>query len=156
VWIAAALVAVIAVVVLWAAPRVQPTTGTLVVVAAGRDATGGGTHVSIDALGSFATCVASVESLRRRGRHVQVGLLPVVAGRPELPLDRVIGYELELRGSHGMVAHAYPELLGLVTAGVLRPDRLVTATIGLDRAPEALTTMDRPGSGGIRLIDPRI
>ena len=38
-WIAAALVAVIAVVVLWAAPRVQPTTGTLVVVAAGRGAT---------------------------------------------------------------------------------------------------------------------
>ncbi|HYS96848.1 MAG TPA: redoxin family protein [Candidatus Dormibacteraeota bacterium] len=36
---AAALVAVIAVVVLWAAPRLQPTTGTLVVVAAGRTAT---------------------------------------------------------------------------------------------------------------------
>src|SRR5207248_5851651 len=47
----------------------------------------GGAHVSIDALGSLDTCVASVESLRRRGRHVQVGLLPAAGGRPALPLD---------------------------------------------------------------------
>src|SRR5256885_10877740 len=117
------------------------------------DATGG-VHVSIDALGSLDTCVASVESLRRRGRHVQVGLLPAAGGRPALPLDRVIGYELELLGSHGMAAHAYPAMLGLVTAGVLRPDRLVTDTLGLDEAPEALAAMDRPGAGGIRLVVP--
>src|SRR5207302_7747414 len=84
-------------------------------------ATGGGAHASIDALGSLDTCVASVESLRRRGRHVQVGLLPAAGGRPALPLDRVVGYELELLGSHGMAAHAYPAMLYLVTAGVLRP-----------------------------------
>ena len=124
--------------------------------AAVRDATGGGAHVSIDALGSVETCVASVESLRRRGRHVQVGLLPAVTGRPALPLDRIIGYELELRGSHGMAAHAYPELLRLVASGVLRPDLLVAGVIGLDRVPDALITMDRPGSGGIRLVDPHI
>jgi alcohol dehydrogenase len=120
-----------------------------------REATGGGAHVSIDALGSLDTCVASVGSLRRRGRHVQVGLLPASGGRPALPWDRVIGYELELRGSHGMAAHAYPELLGLVTAGILRPELLVTETIGLDRAPEALMAMDRPGRGGITLIAER-
>jgi alcohol dehydrogenase len=117
------------------------------------DATGG-VHVSIDALGSLDTCVASVASLRRRGRHVQVGLLPAAGGRPALPLDRVIGYELELLGSHGMAAHAYPAMLDLVTAGVLRPELLVTGTVGLDAAPDALTAMDRPGTGGIRLIIP--
>src|SRR5207237_8826057 len=37
-WIAAAVVAILAVVVLWAAPRLQPATGTIVVVAAGRSA----------------------------------------------------------------------------------------------------------------------
>ena len=40
-----------------------------------RGLTGGGAHVSIDAIGSAATAAASVRSLRRRGRHVQVGLL---------------------------------------------------------------------------------
>ncbi|MEU4368146.1 zinc-binding dehydrogenase [Micromonospora chersina] len=130
-------------------------TGPGAVAAAVREATGGGAHLSLDALGSHATCAASVESLRRRGRHVQVGLLPAAQGRPALPMDLVIAYELELRGSHGMAAHAYPELLRLVTAGVLHPGELITRTIGLDEVPDALTTMDRPTTGGMCLIEPR-
>ncbi|MEO3745745.1 zinc-dependent alcohol dehydrogenase family protein [Plantactinospora sp. B5E13] len=139
-----------------AAVCLDPTTSTGAggVAAAVREQTDGGTHLSLDALGSEPTCVASVESLRRRGRHIQVGLLPAAAGRTALPMDRVIGYELELRGSHGMAAHAYPELLSLVTAGVLRPADLVTETIGLAAAPTALATLDRPPVGGIRLIRP--
>ena len=124
------------------------------VAAAVREATGGGARLSLDALGSHATCTASIESLRRRGRHVQVGLLPAAQGRPALPMELVIAYELELRGSHGMAAHAYPELLRLVTAGVLRPAELITRTIGLAEVPEALATMDRPVSGGMCLITP--
>ncbi|PWU52522.1 alcohol dehydrogenase, partial [Micromonospora sp. S4605] len=124
------------------------------VAAAVREATGGGAHLSLDALGSHATCTASIESLRRRGRHVQVGLLPVAQGRPALPMELVIAYELELLGSHGMPAHAYPELLRLVTAGVLRPAELVTRTIDLAEVPAALATMDRPGAGGMCLIRP--
>ncbi|MBQ1046256.1 zinc-dependent alcohol dehydrogenase family protein [Micromonospora sp. C72] len=124
------------------------------VAAAIRDATGGGAHLSLDALGSHATCVASIEGLRRRGRHVQVGLLPAAQGRPALPMDLVIAYELELLGSHGMPAHAYPEMLRLVTAGVLRPADLVTRTVDLDAAPEALATMDRPAVAGMCLIRP--
>ena len=130
-------------------------TGPGAVAAAVREATGGGAHLSLDALGSHATCTASIESLRRRGRHVQVGLLPAAQGRPVLPMDLVIAYELELRGSHGMAAHAYPELLRLVTAGVLRPAELITRTIGLDEVPHALATMDRPAPGGMCLIHPR-
>jgi D-arabinose 1-dehydrogenase-like Zn-dependent alcohol dehydrogenase len=115
-------------------------------------ATGGGAHVATDALGSEGTCTAALLSLRRRGRHVQIGLL---SRRPVLPVDRIIGYELEVRGSHGMAAHAYPELLRLVSSGMLRPDLLVTETIGLAEAAAALSTMDTPGPGGIRLIAPR-
>jgi alcohol dehydrogenase len=105
------------------------------VAAAVRDRTDGGAHVSLDALGSRETCRASVLSLRPRGRHVQVGLLPkgVV-----IPMQRVIAQELEIVGSHGMPAHAYPELLALVSSGRLRPDLLVTRQIGLDDAADAL------------------
>jgi alcohol dehydrogenase len=123
--------------------------------AAVREATGGGAQLSLDALGSHATCIASIESLRRRGRHVQVGLLPPNRGRPALPMDLVIAQELDLLGSHGLPAHGYPQLLGMVTAGMLRPERLVTRTIGLADVPEALSTMDRPGRGGVRLVHPR-
>ena len=126
------------------------------VAAAIRELTGGGAHVSIDAVGSAGTCAGSIRSLRRRGRHVQVGLLPAAAGTPAVPMDLVIALELELRGSHGMAAHAYPALLGLVTSGALRPDLLVADTMALTEAAGALTTMDHPAVPGIRRVDPRL
>ncbi|MEU8201136.1 alcohol dehydrogenase catalytic domain-containing protein [Streptosporangium sp. NPDC049046] len=103
-----------------------------------RELTSGGAHVSIDALGSPGTCVASIESLRRRGRHVQIGLLP---GLTPLPMGRVIGYELELLGSHSMAAHAYPAMLEAVADGALSPDALLTRSIGLEEAGAALASI---------------
>jgi D-arabinose 1-dehydrogenase-like Zn-dependent alcohol dehydrogenase len=133
---------------------VAATAGPAEVADRVREATGGGAHLSLDALGSHQTCLASIESLRRRGRHVQVGLLPTSRGRPALPMDLVIARELDLLGSHGMPAHTYPQLLGLVTAGVLRPDRLITKSIGLADVPDALTAMDRPRQPGVVLVHP--
>ncbi|MFE6754968.1 zinc-dependent alcohol dehydrogenase family protein [Streptomyces sp. NPDC057684] len=119
--------------------------------AAVRELTGGGAHLSLDALGSPVTCAASVGGLRRRGRHVQVGLLPQ---DPVVPMGRVIGLELELLGSHGMAAHAYPRMLEMVRAGVLRPDLLVTSTIALDAAPTALEAMGTTPGAGVTIIEP--
>ncbi|WP_406382703.1 zinc-dependent alcohol dehydrogenase family protein [Streptomyces sp. NBC_00117] len=121
------------------------------VAAAVRELTGGGAHLSLDALGSPVTCAASVGGLRRRGRHVQVGLLP---RDPVVPMGRVIGLELELLGSHGMAAHAYPRMLEMVRAGVLRPDLLVTSTITLDAAPAALEAMGAAPGAGVTIIEP--
>ena len=108
------------------------------VVPAVVEVTGGGACLSLDALGSAQTCVDSVRCLRARGRHIQVGLLPPSGGRPLVPMERVIALELEVLGSHGMAAHAFPALLELVAAGRLRPDLLVTREVSLDEAGEAL------------------
>jgi D-arabinose 1-dehydrogenase-like Zn-dependent alcohol dehydrogenase len=116
--------------------------------AAVRNATGAGAHVSIDALGSEETLTASIGSLRRRGRHVQVGLLP---RRPVVPVDRIVAYELELLGSHGMAAHAYPSMMALVESGRLRPAELITREIALDEVPLALSGM---GGAGMTIIRP--
>ncbi|BBB02169.1 putative alcohol dehydrogenase [Actinacidiphila reveromycinica] len=117
-----------------------------------REATGGGAHVSLDALGSAVTCAASVAGLRARGRHVQVGLL--AAGAVEVPMGRVLALELELLGSHGMAAHAYPEMLRQVSAGVLRPELLVRSVIGLSEAPAAMAAMSEGSPTGITVIAP--
>jgi len=94
---------------------------------------------------------ASIEGLRRRGRHVQVGLLPQ---RPVVPMERVIGWELEVVGSHGMPAHAYEKMVSLVATGALRPAELVTGELALADAPAALAAMDGPTPPGIRVIRP--
>jgi D-arabinose 1-dehydrogenase-like Zn-dependent alcohol dehydrogenase len=120
--------------------------GSSDVPAAVADLTGGGAHVSLDALGSARTCENSINSLRPRGRHVQVGLLPPAQGRPEVPMELVIGRELQVLGSHGMPAHAYPELLGLIAAGRLDPRPLITRRLALDDAGAALAEIGRqPG-----------
>ena len=124
------------------------------VPAAVADLTGGGSHVAVDAVGSEQTCADAILSLRRRGRHVQVGLLPPIDGHPRVPMDRVIGWELDLLGSHGMAAVDYPDMLALVEQGLLRPDQLVQRTIGLDEAATLLPSFDRTTAAGITLIDP--
>ncbi|MCW2741689.1 MAG: Alcohol dehydrogenase GroES domain protein [Blastococcus sp.] len=116
------------------------------VPAAVTELTGGGAHLSLDALGAAVTCQNSVNGLRPRGRHVQVGLLPPELGRPAVPMERVIARELQVLGSHGMAAHAYPELLGLIAAGRLDPRRLVTRELSLGAAGAALAEVGRrPG-----------
>ncbi len=106
--------------------------------------TGGGAQVGLDAIGAAAVIGWSVASLRRRGRHVQAGLVfaPVA-----VPLELVIARELEIYGSHGMPARDYPALLELVAAGTLAPQRLIGRQIRLDEAGTFMTTMaDRKDS----------
>jgi D-arabinose 1-dehydrogenase-like Zn-dependent alcohol dehydrogenase len=118
-------------------------------------ATDGGAHLSIDALGSVETCLSSIRGLRKRGRHVQVGLMIADAATPPIPMDRVVAWELEILGSHGMAAHEYPEMLARIADGRLRPDRLVGRTITLGEAPAALAAMGRPASAaGMTVIIP--
>ena len=119
-----------------------------------RDITGGGAHVSLDAVGSAATAVASVRSLRRRGRHVQVGLLFGPAATPPIPMDLVVAQELEIHGSHGMAAHEYPAMLDLIVAGRLRPERLVGRVVDLAGAGLALADLGTPStSAGTTVVD---
>lgn len=113
----------------------------------------GGAHVSMDAVGSPTTASASVRSLRRRGRHVQVGLLLGPDADASLHLDRVVAHELTVVGSHGMPSGEYPAMLAMVESGALDPSRLVDDPITLDQAPDALVAMGRPGqSGWIRVV----
>jgi alcohol dehydrogenase len=118
------------------------------------DLTRGGSHVSVDAVGGEQACADAILSLRRRGRHVQVGLLPPVEGDPAVPMARVIGWELDLLGSHGMAAADYPAMLALIEQGILEPQRLIERTIGLDDAAALLPRFDRATLAGMTMVDP--
>ncbi|MBT2520170.1 zinc-dependent alcohol dehydrogenase family protein [Arthrobacter sp. ISL-28] len=114
----------------------------------------GGSHVSIDAVGSEQTCADALLSLRRRGRHVQVGLLPPVEGHPRVPMARVIAWELDVFGSHGMPVADYQGMLALIESGALEPQKLIERIIGLDEAADMLPRLDTANVAGMTMIDP--
>lgn len=116
----------------------------------------GGANISIDALGSSETAQASVMSLKRRGTHLQLGLLLTPTGLTEMPMARVIAWELNLLGSHGMAAVDYPEMLELVKSGGLSPEKLCTNQIALEAGAKALRAMDLHNPPGITIINPQI
>lgn len=117
-----------------------------------REATHGGAHVSLDALGSPVTCFNSIANLRKRGKHVQIGLMMGEHSTPPVPMAQVIANELEILGSHGMQAHRYGAMLDMVTSGKLAPQLLVSRKISLEAGIKALTTMDNFQTPGATVI----
>ena len=118
-----------------------------------RDATDGGAHISLDALGSAATCVASIASLRKRGRHVQVGLMTGADAAPAIPMGPVIAKELEIAGSHGLAAADCAAMLAQIGAGRLRPDKLLRDTITLGEVSERLPRMGEFPGVGVTVVE---
>ena len=112
----------------------------------------GGADVAVDALGSEATAGASVLSLARGGRHLQLGLLLTPNSLTAMPMARVIAWELTLLGSHGMAARDYPEMLALVASGALNPSLLVKREVGIEEGAIALADLDSQGAAGITII----
>ena len=76
-------------------------------------------------------------------------------GMPPIPMGAVIAGELEVIGSHGMAAHAYPQMLAEIAAGSLAPQRLVRRRIDLAAAPGALAEFDEHPVPGVTMVHVR-
>jgi alcohol dehydrogenase len=122
--------------------------------AAVREMTGGGAHVSIDALGITETFHNSLAGLRRLGRHVQIGM-PL--GRHASPtvalLEMVYSRQITIMGTRGIAASRFPSLFEMIAAGRIDPGRLVTRTVSLAGAGTALAAMSAYSQTGITVID---
>lgn len=123
------------------------------VVAAVMEITKGGAHVSIDALGNPTTCFNSIANLRKRGKHIQVGLMLGGQNHPAIPMDKVIGRELEIYGSHGIQAHKYPQLFEMIETGKVDPSKLIGKKVTLEEGAAALVQMDNFPGTGVMVID---
>ena len=69
------------------------------------------------------------------------------------PMGKVIANELEILGSHGMQAYRYPELMTMIQAGKLSPQKLIGRTISLEESLDELVSMDQFSGTGIAVID---
>jgi len=117
-----------------------------------RDLTGGGAHVSVDAIGNAEVCFNSIGSLKKRGKHIQVGLMVAENSRSRVPMDKVLANELEILGSHGMQAYRYVEMLEMINAGKLSPERLIGETVNLEESITVLTSMNEFNTSGVTVI----
>ena len=117
-----------------------------------RDLTGGGAHVSIEALGFPATVAASVACLAPLGRHVQIGMPVGHHAMQEIDLNRVYMGNLALYGTRGMPSHRYPSLLSLISSGAVDLSPIVAREVALSDASAELAAFDGPTPPGVAVI----
>ena len=115
--------------------------------------TGGGVHISIDALGQPKLAFDSISSLRKRGKHIQVGIMEAGEHEVKIPMGLIIGRELEILGSHGMQAQKYPEMFEMISDGRLQPEKLIGKTISLEESMGELVNMNSFSGTGVTVIE---
>jgi alcohol dehydrogenase len=120
--------------------------------AAIRELTGGGAHVSVEALGIAETTNASIECLRPLGRHVQVGMPVGHTARMEINMSAVYTKNLALYGTRGMPSWRYPSLLALVEHGDVDFAPLIAREVVLSDASAELRAFNGPAPPGVAVI----
>ncbi|MBP7001791.1 zinc-dependent alcohol dehydrogenase family protein [Amaricoccus sp.] len=120
--------------------------------AAIREITGGGAHVSVEALGIAQTTNASIECLRPLGRHVQVGMPVGHTAFMEINMNAVYMKNLALYGTRGMPSWRYPSLLALIEQGLVDFSPLIAREIPLGGASAELRAFNGPTPPGVAVI----
>ncbi len=116
--------------------------------------TDGGAHVAVDALGIAITCQNSLKSLRKRGRHLQLGLTTKdEKGVVPLPVDLIVLKELQLVGSSNMPVSRFPDLMRMVESGILQPEKMITKTVSIEEAADILVDMSEFKTPGLTVVN---
>ena len=118
-----------------------------------RDMTSGGAHLSMDALGIGETFDNSLRSLRKLGRHIQIGM-PVGRHREvTLPLlELVYTRQLQISGSRGLSADGFAPLIKMIEEGRIDASLLISQEIALGDVADALQAMNGFTGSGVSII----
>jgi alcohol dehydrogenase len=114
--------------------------------------TGGGAHVSVEALGIESTTNASLNCLRPLGRHVQVGLPTGHTAVMQINMNAVYMKQLAVFGTRGMPSWRYPSLLSLIETGKVDVRPIVARQVPLSGASAELRAFDAPMPPGVAVI----
>ncbi len=117
-----------------------------------RQITGGGAHVSVEALGIAETTNASIECLRPLGRHVQVGMPVGHTAQMQINMSAVYLGNLALFGTRGMPSWRYPSLLSLIESGRIDVSPLVAREIALSEVGRELAAFNGPTPPGVAVV----
>ncbi|MEM7710786.1 MAG: alcohol dehydrogenase catalytic domain-containing protein, partial [Pseudomonadota bacterium] len=117
-----------------------------------REITGGGAHVSVEALGLPVTTNASIRCLRPLGRHVQVGMPVGHHAVMEVDMAAVYQGNLALYGTRGMPSWRYPSLLGLIVSGAVDMAPLIAREVRLSAVSAELAAFNGPTAPGVAVV----
>ena len=115
-----------------------------------RKRTGGGADVALEVVGKPETVSAALSTLRRGGRLCVVGYSDSVV---PVPLNRLMFFEYEIRGSLGCRPVDYPRVIEMVRQKKVSVDPVVSGVLPLERIEEAAEDL-RKGKGFRTLIVP--
>lgn len=113
-----------------------------------------GLAACFDAVGVAAFVDMGLKTLKRRGKYVQVGLLPDQLGKPNFSMERLVAHELEIVGSHGIQAWKYGEMLEFVRTSGIDLDSMISNICTLEESIDILTSLDLNRQAGINIIHP--
>ena len=115
--------------------------------------TKGGAHVAVDALGIAETCVDGILSLRKAGRHLQIGITTKnEAGYISVPVDLMVYRELKLIGSLGMAPHRYASMIPMIVQKQLTPGKMVSGEISLSEVETVFESMTKSANTGTFVV----
>ncbi|MCK9878151.1 alcohol dehydrogenase catalytic domain-containing protein [Frankia sp. Ag45/Mut15] len=90
-------------------------------------------------------------ALARRGAHVVLTGLASTEDHPLVPVDLVVG-GITLHTVFGAPSRAWTHAVRAFTAGLLRPEPLITHEVALDDAARALALLDTPSSDITKIL----
>ena len=123
------------------------------VVEAVHEITKGGAEASIDALGIRETITNSILSVKKGGRHVQIGVTTSdESGVVDIPIDVITLSEIEVVGSFGNPRTEYDGLLNLIAQGKLNPKSLVSREVSLSDVTDIFNDMSNYKTYGFNII----
>lgn len=111
-----------------------------------------GVNYTLDAIGNQNVIDNAISVLDRRGKHIQVGLLPPHQHLSPVAMNKIIAYELEIKGSHGMQAYRYGDMIKLIQQGKINPKAMVAKRMSLEESVNALKKMDDFAVDGVQMI----
>lgn len=119
-------------------------------VLAVHEITKGGADVSIDALGITQTCVNAINSLKKSGRHLQIGVTTKEeAGYISVPVNDMVMKEITFYTALGMPPHRFGSMLSLIERGRVQPGKMVNREISLSEVNdifEGMSNFANPGT----------
>jgi len=107
-----------------------------------------GVDAVIEAVGIPSTISLGINNLRRGGTLTLLGnLIPEV----EIPLQKVVAGQIRLQGSYA-IAGEYPEVLDMLSSGVLKIDALLSAEVPLSEGAAWFHRLYHKENGLIKVI----